>query len=276
MYGMRIINRLSSIQRTSKLKKVLSREVPSDTLSSLIEAISRSPKNYANINSSAIGLDANVILRLPKHKKAVDIIDYLNQRSMPLILPSQTIQEFWNNSLSVIDTVGQKIKKKFDDLRKEGKDLGPEFESFSTKMNTLLTEFDQEFGFLYDEKTIRDVKNFLETLKGNAYISSVNRIEFSSIAEMRKKTKTPPGFLDNGDGDFYVWTELLYGAMKAIDEGHKFDRLILITNDAKLDWVREGIAHPILNAESKALLGIPFEIWKLEEFVSAIESEIAT
>lgn len=274
MFGIKMPS--ASEKRLLRLEAVFSRKIPVDSLTSLSEAMSPSQKSFDNLQSAAIVLDANVILRLPMHNKGPDIVDYLAQCfNGPLILPAQVVQEFWNNNLSVIDTIGIKLKKQLKSLKKEGENLGSEFEDFSKRISDLNDDIDKELGYLYDENTTHKVKNFLDTLIQKADLSTIDRMRFFPFAQMRMMTKTPPGFRDDGDGDFYVWTELLYGAMKAIDDGKEYDRLILVTNDAKIDWVREGIPHPVLSAEANELLKKPFEIWKLNDFIEAVEKELA-
>ena len=92
---------------------------------------------------------------------------------------------------------------------------------------------------------------------------------------LRKRTRTPPGFKDDGDGDFFIWADFLTGLQLAQAKGSKFVRAILVTRDQKVDWSRAGIAHPILVAEMKALLGISFEIWSDERLNSEIEKALA-
>ena len=256
------------------MRSVLNCEEPIDSLSMLINGISLPQQDELDIGKSAIGIDTNVILRLAGSKESMNVIDYLDQKFQgPLILSSQAIQEFWNNHLSAIQTVGKKLEKMFNDLRKEADQLGPEFESFSPRIDTLLEEFEQQYGYIYEESTKHNVTEFLITLKKIAYLSSVNRMEFIPIAEARKKTKTPPGFCDNGHGDFFIWLELLNGALAALEEGSEFDRLIFVTDDVKKDWSRNGVAHPVLVAEVSKLLDKPFVILNSKQFIDAIRSQ---
>ena len=55
-----------------------------------------------------------------------------------------------------------------------------------------------------------------------------------------------------------------------IKAGATPSKLILVTNDGKIDWCREGEAHPVLCAEAKALLGVDFEIWTLDKFAVSV------
>ena len=51
--------------------------------------------------------------------KTTDLRDYLEtSHAGPLVLPGQVVQEFWNNTVAVIDTVSRSVKKKYDELAK--------------------------------------------------------------------------------------------------------------------------------------------------------------
>ena len=91
------------------------------------------------------------------------------------------------------------------------------------------------------------------------------------IAEQRKRVKTPPGFKDSGDGDFFIWADILFGLLQLKNTIELPNRLILITNYGKIDWCREGKAHPILFAEAKYLIDIDFEIWTLDKFARTLK-----
>jgi PIN like domain len=97
-----------------------------------------------------------------------------------------------------------------------------------------------------------------------------SRLKLKDIAAWRKQTKTPPGFRDEGDGDFFIWADFLSGLQLARANGQAFTQAILVTRDNKVDWSRSGTVHPILAAEMKALLGIHFEIWSDDKLSTEI------
>jgi hypothetical protein len=107
-------------------------------------------------------------------------------------------------------------------------------------------------------------------LQKRASVPYAPRLRFREIAAQRKKTKTPPGFKDEGDGDFFIWVDLLTGLQQARLEGQEFERAVFISHDQKVDWSRAGIAHPILVAEVKALVDVPFEIWNIQKLAGEI------
>ncbi|NQD81454.1 hypothetical protein HP436_14860, partial [Pseudomonas sp. CrR14] len=103
-------------------------------------------------------------------------------------------------------------------------------------------------------------------LEQKAIVPYVPRLRFHEMAVARKRTKTPPGFKDDGDGDFYVWLDLLYGLMIEKKHGAEFNHVIFVTNDVKPDWSRNGIPHPILAAEMETAVGATLEVLKIEQF----------
>ncbi|MEH6459618.1 PIN-like domain-containing protein [Chitinimonas sp. JJ19] len=252
------------------LFNVLDRRTAIESLDALVYAL-RPSHTATLLGRTAIGLDANVFLRLSGHAKSVDIIDYLSAtHSAPLILPGQAIQEFWNNQLQAVDTVTSGLRKKFDSLKADFGKVDKNFGDYAAQIDELLEKFSAEHGHIYEEGTVRKTLALLEMLQKKALVPYAPRLKFREIAAQRKKTKTPPGFKDEGDGDFFIWVDLLTGLQKAKAAGHDFDLAVLISHDQKIDWSRAGIAHPILVAEAKALVGVPFEIWTIEKLASEI------
>jgi len=240
------------------------------------------PESVAvTLANTAIGLDASVFLKISANSRGEEIIDYLGSKhTAPLVLPGQAIQEFWNNQLQAVDTVTANLQKKFDGFQNELKKVDPNFGLYADKINQLLDEFRAEHGHVYDAATVRRTLAFLEFLRQRASVPYTSRTNLRDIALQRKKTKTPPGFKDDGDGDFFIWADFLTGLQWAAAKGATFARAVLVTRDQKLDWSRAGIAHPILVAEVRALLGVSFEIWNDEklslEITKALTEESPT
>jgi hypothetical protein len=257
--------------RLAKLESVLDRKTPVNSLDALSSAMRPKAKEANDLNKIAFGLDSSVFLKLGSHKQSADIVDYLDTRhSGPLILPGQAVQEFWNNQLAAVETVATGLKKKFDALKLDASKVDVNFGDYSEKMQSLLDSFSSEYGYVYDEATLRSTSNILDVLKKKAFLSYVPRTRFSDIAITRKRTKTPPGFKDDGDGDFYIWIEFLGGLMQAKDSGQNFQHAVILTNDQKIDWSRAGIAHPVLTAEVAKLVDVTFEVWTVDQFYAAI------
>ena len=96
------------------------------------------------------------------------------------------------------------------------------------------------------------------------------------MSSQRKTTRTPPGFKDEGDGDFFVWADFLLGLLSAanVPDAAIVQHVIFVTEDKKADWSLDGTAHPILTAEVKALTNASFEIWSLDKLATTISTEL--
>lgn len=194
------------------------------------------------------------------------MIDYLgSSHRSPIILPGQAVQEFWNNQLAVFDTMEGAIKKDAEKLVKNLGGLGTEFRETTEMFTKALDHLSDEHTATYSSATITSMLSLLEMLSTKAIVPFCTRSIFHTIAAERKRSKTPPGFKDQGDGDFYVWVETMCGLLMAKRRRIPFDSFVLVTNDKKDDWSRQGIPHPILSAEVLALVGVPFHIWPLEK-----------
>ncbi len=253
--------------REAKIFEVLNRSVEVAALDALIYAYKPEPREF-DLAQTAIVLDSSAFLRLGPH---VDVIDYLNSRhEAPVVLPGQTIQEFWNNNLNVADSIATGIRKKYEDLKKEIQKVDENFQDFGERFTALIDEFRTSFGYAYDGITVRRTMSLFEVLREKALISYVRRDRFIGLAAHRKQTKTPPGFKDDLDGDFFVWLDMLDSLLIAQSRHMPFDNVVLVSNDKKPDWSREGIAHPILCAELMTLTGVPFETWDVGKLVQKV------
>jgi hypothetical protein len=244
---------------------VLERETELDAINALMSAMRPEPANVT-LARTAFAFDANVLLKIGKYPWSDDLSDALRAQTLgPLIVPGQVIQEFWNNQFQAIDSKAESVKKKFEQLKSDVDNVDETFGGFADRFNILLDEFAGDFGYIYDDQTSGRIFAFLDVLKTKAVVPFAPRERFSRTAKSRKMTKTPPGFKDPGDGDFFVWADLLVGLRRAQRSGADFGRVVMVTMDQKIDWSRGGTPHPILSAEIKALTGATFETWNLEK-----------
>lgn len=240
-----------------------------DAIGALVGAFTEDDTQF-DLGDSAVVVDSNVFLNMSGKREYAGTSDYLESvHSNVLVIPGQSIQEFWNNHLNAVNTVTSSLKKKIDDFAEDLSEVDDDFGENIREMKRLLTELDERRGHVYSKETADRTVRMLERFKSRAIVPYADRSVFSQLAVHRKITKTPPGFKDPGDGDFFVWTDALHGLWKAKSEGAKFNRVVLITDDKKMDWSRNGVAHPILTAEVKSLLGVPFVIWSLKVFNEA-------
>jgi uncharacterized FlaG/YvyC family protein len=163
--------------------------------------------------------------------------------------------------LAVIDTHGEAVRKKYGQLADEVRKLEADFQPFAEQLQSVLDEFNAEFGFAMEPTVSARVNTVIEALRTKAIVPFVPRARFLKIAEARHKTRTPPGFKDPGlHGDFYVWADFLNGLQSARGSGPAFNAAVFVTLDTKPDWSRGGRAHPLLVAEVAALIGTPFDL----------------
>ncbi|MGQ3039045.1 MAG: PIN-like domain-containing protein [Brevundimonas sp.] len=245
---------------------VLWRQTPVDAVSALIEAFTL-PETRISLDETAIAIDSNVFLNLSGKKEYTDALDYLGgQHKCTLVLPGQSLQEFWNNHLNAVKTVTSSLKKKIDEFSDELSAVDDDFGETVPELKRLLGELNERRGHIYSAETSARTLNMIERLKSRAIVPYADRSQLVGLAAHRKITKTPPGFKDDGDGDFYIWADILTGLYTAKKTGSQFKQVALITDDKKEDWSRNGTAHPILAAEVMAILGVPFQTWSLKRF----------
>jgi len=226
--------------------------------------------------SFVLALDANVLLNLGKGRTGADVIDYLSQiHDGPLIVPSQTLLEFWNNHLNSISGVADRLRDTFGRLEGQVKDLDPTYKELGDGAQELLDTFHGRFGHVLEERVSGELKNLLVAISKKAVVPQLPRSEFAEIADVRKAAKVPPGFKDEQHGDFFVWAELLLGVRLQADMDVVITRVVLVTDDKKSDWSTKGTTHPYLVAEMSAWAGASFETWTLADFQSFVKGVIA-
>lgn len=241
------------------VSEVLSRTTSIDALAALAGAVQFNLPP-APLQNTVIAFDANVILRLAGHRRSDDIVDYLrtNFRGR-LILPGQVIQEFWNNQFLAVVTKSAEIRRKFEELKSLLEGIDGRFDAFSERFSAVLDEFSENFGYVFDDRTVGKTKLLIELLQEKALVPFVPRTVLAETALVRKRTKTPPGFKDDLDGDFFVWSDLLLGLAQLKAEMPALERVVMVTLDKKIDWSRDGVPHPILSSEIGAVCGAAFE-----------------
>ncbi len=255
-----------------QLSVVLSRRRSIPALDALTKALGTASLP-TNLSNCAIALDSSVFLRLAGHEKSADVIDYLNaQHSAGIVLPGQSVQEFWNNRYNVVPSLAKNLRSSFDAFSSKIDELDGDFGNYKAKFQELISEFENEHGHVFDEQTVAKTFKMLEGLKAKAVVPYVNRDIFQRFTAHRQSTKTPPGFRDKSgnDGDFFVWLDTLRGAQLIVRSGNP-EWLVFVTNDGKDDWSRDGMPHPVLAAELRAICGLDLCIVDLRRFFALIE-----
>jgi len=245
-------------EHLERIRKVLEGDIPTDSMAAVTAALERQDTDPVPGERIAFCLDANVILKV---HNLTDVVDYLGSRHQGLlVMPSQAIQEFWNNK-SATQSVAEKVKTHYTNLAKVVDALDPEYQSFKDQFEEALTSFSHSAGHLWAPDFRERVLGAFSTLAARAVEPKFSKSILAVAATERQATKTPPGFKDDGNGDLYVWAEFLLALLEGRDAGHDFDLAVLVTEDKKSDWGKGGEAHPVLVAEMHKLLGVRFETW---------------
>ena len=263
--------------RVRALERCLDRESPIAAIAALRTAAlgEGTPLIDGSTHPVAIGLDTGAVFRLTTDRANTDAVDFLAVRHEgPLILPGQVIQEFWNNRLTAIGTYADAVRGKYRALADEVARIDPAYGDFRTRFEALLAEFAASYALAFEPGVAARIAAVLETLERRATVPYVPRARLYRIAQVRNSTKTPPGFKDAGDSDFFVWADYLLGLLEVRDAGREMRGAVLVTADEKPDWSRAGQAHPLLVAEVGALAQIPFETWNLTRLREHVASEL--
>lgn len=252
-----------------ELEALLRRERPVNTIAAMLNAI-QCPSAPVSLDRAALCLDTNVFFQLSNMGERVQIVDYLSAKHTELLVVSaQAIQEVWNGYLNGIDTVATDIRNKLDALSKAVAPIDQGFGEYKERFDALLSEFKDDFGHLHQEGLKERIRGLIELLQRRATFCEVPRQRFEVYYSSRKLTKTPPGFKDDGAGDYFIWLDFLFGLRLAKQGGAAFDKAVLVSADRKIDWVRGGAAHPTLVQECLDFVGVPLEIWNLKRLAEA-------
>ncbi len=256
----------------ARLEKTFDRQWPLKSLDALYDCLAKRLDVSVPLGEVALGFDTNVFLTVNNNPDRSDILDYLAKHPGPIVIPGQAVQEFWNNAYNGITTFDKVIKQRFDSLERELLKAGVEFSEFKDGFDKLLEDFKKKFGYVYDQSTKHKIEGSVDIFRNVAITEYVPRGRFRNIAADRKITKTPPGFKDAGNGDFYIWADFLYSLLLHRSVDKPFNRIAFITDDVKADWSIRGTPHPILRAEVTSLLGVDLEIWTLDEFARLVRA----
>jgi hypothetical protein len=221
----------------------------------------------------SVGLDTNALGFLRMNAPvAATFTTSVERASVPLILPDQSVIEFWNNHQAFtrpatnmkadIDTTRSKIAS----LRSNS--FGDEVDRALENVQDTFAEFERLAELASDPLKYAKSMEFMREIGQLAHACGVPRESFRSLAEVRFASKYPPGFEDRPKypqhlGDFYVWCDFLYGIKIASLEARlptSDARVVFVTNDVKNDWAVASHGHPILAAEVYLLTGLSLEI----------------
>lgn len=254
------------------LKDVLSWSEGIPTVEHLMKFMKETPEMCEFSKGSAVCFDTNFFKNFGKVGKFEEFIDYFsNIHTGPIILPSQVVVEIWNNLVNFKQDYTSDFEKAVKQLDFVVEKIDISYLHLKTGASELVEKFKADFGFILNPTVKANRSAFMGMLELKAHHSQVSREIYSSIAQSRKMSKIPPGFLDDRDGDFYVWAEFLLGLLTMKKNKSNFESAFVITDDRKPDWSFNNSPHPVLSAEVKKIVGVPFGILTIEQLVNKVD-----
>lgn len=278
MRNRRLSERPRADVHVKRLLTYLDRHETLNSLEALYEALDARNRiaSFMPSGAFAVGFDTNAAFRLGLNgSKGTDAVDYLRARHQgPLILPGQVLQEIWNNSLEGLDPKAKKIAKALEALKSEASGIGQELGELAEAAENAISKLVASHGDWIDPSARATFERTLEVFREKATVAHVPRSAFHAIAQTRHDTKTPPGFRDpaGNNGDFFVWADFLLGTLRTMTED--LEAVVFVTNDTKKDWSRNGVPHPVLVAEARAIVDRPFHLWTVERFQEFAASQM--
>jgi PIN like domain len=257
------------------LESVFRRDSPISALAHLRDGLVPVPADQFAFRDAIICIDTAGLINLSKHKSVATVLDYFQSRHpIKLMVSAQTVLEFWNSHISAFETISASLTKRIADLEREIEKIDGSMGIFRDEFKGLVARFNEEYGHLHDANSRAKLTALATQLPECAEVFEAPRIRFALYAAYRKATKTPPGFKDTGDGDFFVWVDNLFGLLTVKSRGAAFRSAVMVTDDKKSDWSKGGVAHPLLVAEVRSCVDVPFACWGVERLVAAVQSEV--
>lgn len=213
---------------------------------------------------AGIGIDTNILKQFRREPiKADSFSATLQEHMVPLVVPGQCITEYWNNqNVFAREDIG-KVLDQFERLQKSvvrlgaGGEMNQELESIGERIKTMRLDLEDASA----PDFVRKSSAVLTQLLSDATTPKVSRSRFSALAEVRIRSKVPPGFSDEKLkaaplGDVFVWFDFLLGIMALREQYDGSDpHFVWATEDSKADWKASGAAHPGLVEEALRTTG---------------------
>lgn len=227
---------------------------------------------------AAIGLDTNILKYLRRQPlKADELLNYAETNEVPLIIPGQCVQEFWNNhSVFVRDLEG--IFSPLQTLKnKVAKASLPQMQQrILEEVGEKLDLFKFEMEDSKRPELLSESFELWRSLQSKVSMPYVPRSTFRSLGEVRYSTKVAPGFAEDKPanqalGDFYAWADFLLGLQQADLVNENESRILFVTDDSKPDWKTSGKPHPMLLGEVHQLTGATLDILGSKDFFELIQ-----
>ncbi|MCS6578381.1 PIN-like domain-containing protein [Curtobacterium poinsettiae] len=224
-----------------------------------------------------VGLDTNALKRLRRDQRAAgEVLAYFESEQIPLVVPGQAAQEFWNNHETIASDLGSVITE-IGKLQKrvERINSSPHINSRIDAISSEISAISEDLQDLSNPHILSESVALWDSLTELASFPFVPRDRFTTIGRDRFETKTPPGFEDkdksaNQLGDFFVWADFLLGAATQLAGSDRVGPVVLVSDDRKPDWVTSERPHPILIAEMRQVTGRAFELMTTNQLIQKV------
>ncbi|TPG14029.1 hypothetical protein EAH86_17645 [Pedococcus bigeumensis] len=194
---------------------------------------------------------------------ATSMAETLQDLHVALIMPGQTVIEFWNNHKTFAKEDWNQINSDVAKLNKKLDDMGAlpladqRIQGIQTTIAEIVTELQESTAPDFLQRS----EQVMETLLEYAVQPMVSRAAFHDVGLVRLRSKVPPGFADAAEkgelslGDFFGWCDFMLGALSLQADSQPSPRFLFVTEETKPDW-RTGIsAHPQLVHEFQHVTG---------------------
>ncbi|WUW24323.1 PIN domain-containing protein [Streptomyces sp. NBC_01463] len=266
----------------------------------------RPATDYENgVKSYLVVIDTNVLLELYRFTSDArdELLQVLGRLEDRLWIPHQVASEYYANRVDVVkDHVAQyaSVRKTLDEFQNktlqelstfanrcsmpkaEKEKLTAPIESAFEKAIARIREHENAFDLSREkvasnDPVLADLARLLDGKTGTPFPAE----DAKSLIEQyktRAESEIPPGYKDagkqeNAHGDFFVWEQII----REVKE--RKIPVLLVTNDAKEDWVRKeaGLiigARPELVAEMRQRAGVDFLITQLAGFLNIAKKQL--
>lgn len=282
MCGPPILNWLRGQRKFSMTRSPSSDELLINCLSRAIGELDWMTPLRAHVSQAipatwaAIGFDTNALKKLRRLQPATraETLTYLQSKSVPIILPGQAVQEFWNNH--------GLFAKDVQNLEGETRRLAARYEKLGSgdgkvaleRLVAVALEIADEVADSQNPRLLEESLELWELLMSEARIAQVPRSKYLELGKARLASGIAPGFADekkraNGLGDFYVWADFLFGLLELrLSEASAVDTtIVFVTDDGKEDWLSSGVPHPTLLGETYHLTGRTLQVLSTDKLI---------
>lgn len=249
---------------------------------SWLEPLKMHAQNQVPEQWAAIGFDTNALKKMRRVDRNTrsSILTYLQSKSVPIIIPAQAIQEFWNNHGIFVKDVKnlegdtKKLAAKYEKLQG-----GPATRRALETMAAQVASLAEDLEDSRNPQLLSESIELWELLLPESSLAQVPRGDFFPIGEHRFVSGIGPGTADenkkaNRLGDFYIWADFLVGLLNLgmQREQQPDSTIVFVTEDGKEDWVSSGVPHPTLLGEVFELTGRPLLLLTMDELAKYVQS----